>query len=32
MPSFKPMLAADCKGDTSLLRFPVLAKLKELLK
>ncbi len=28
MPSFKPMLAADCKGDTSLLRFPLLASPK----
>lgn len=26
--SFKPMLAADCKGDTSLLRFPLLASPK----
>ncbi len=28
MPSFKPMLAADCKGNTSQLRFPLLASPK----
>lgn len=28
MPEFKPMLAADCKGDTSKLRFPLLASPK----
>lgn len=28
MSAFKPMLAADCKGDVSLLRFPLLASPK----